>query len=213
MRYTTQHIMRCGQNQLHLAASVGAFAVSLAAATVAPASPRVCHPYRGRINAGPALGEAFFPVANVSACESACIAAGQRCYAFTFTPPPPAAAAVETSGSSNNTCSFFNNSNIGSGANLPTVTPLPSPGACCDLCSLTPACLSWTWAADTPTSQSAPCWLHPSGTDPEPAQQGWISGVQHVHPVQAVCTLWIAGPPGSSGCNTQTNETSGLCSG
>lgn len=128
-------------------------------------------------------------------------------------------------------CTVYNNSNIGAGANLPnTPTDEPSAGTCCDLCSATSACASWTWALGAPGNTHAPCWLHPKvGTPQQPSPNGlWVSGVQHKHAVasQGMCQLKSPPRPGQVGVNNGDScpgpaaekscakggwKTSGLC--
>ena len=183
---------------------------------VAISSVDTCHLYRGAIH-GKNLGP---PVSanTIEECETAC-ASRPDCYAFTFNPGSP------TNLVDAYKCEVHNKSNIGGGINLPG-SPIQqnSAAACCDLCSTTPACASWTWACNSPTDKHAPCWLHPTSTKLE-SHPTWISGSQHTHPVvrQGTCQLKAAPDPGQAGvdsggcpgpsaaCMKFGAVTSGLC--
>ena len=55
--------------------------------TAASAAPRSCHPYRGSLHGTP-MGQSF-AAADVSACETACMANRSSCYGFVYTFPGP----------------------------------------------------------------------------------------------------------------------------
>jgi hypothetical protein len=69
------------------------------------------------------------------------------------------------------------------------------------------------WALDPTVKQpkQAPCWLHPSGGKPSHfTQTTWISGIQHLHPMQPLCQL-LAPPISSPGVDGEGTATSGIC--
>jgi len=196
----------------------------------------LCHRYRGTMNGGTLL-QPVFSTNNTDQCEDQC-ALLSGCYAFIYTPfeTLAAAPAATTAGGSaaaagagaGAQCTVYNQSNIGSGRNMPgTPTEEPSVAACCALCTANPECESWTWACSEwpcPVGKMQPCWLHPYGPRPATPSHSptWISGIEtsHTRPLMhgGQCELrgklstgahadqW-SGP----GVNSGSGSTSGLC--
>jgi hypothetical protein len=191
--------------------------------------PTTCHRYRGTINGGPQLRPSFRSN-STEQCERAC-ASLPGCHAFIYSPfevAAAAAAAATAAAATGAQCMVYNQSNIGSGRNMPgTPTEEPSVAACCARCTANPECESWTWACSEwpcPADKTQPCWLHPYG--PRPAKPSpaptWVSGIETSHKRPAMhggqCELRArlsngahADPWSAPGVNSGSGATSGLC--